>query len=181
MAAARLRGVLGGTAVPWEVQHPLRESEVLASVELDVVQVREMDYQADELVLTIKPGRKGAGSNVLWQLSVRLMVALCPSEQDWDRSGDTFATIAEPGYLADRLAQLDSASERGELLPSEPGTHKHWAHRRGLDDAVVFGDSVRSMCGVYFVPTQDHEGKPQCVDCQYRYDELSTTITSLPE
>ncbi|WP_404826337.1 DUF3039 domain-containing protein [Corynebacterium casei] len=37
---------------------------------------------------------------------------------------------------------------------------------------TVEGSGVRSMCGVYFVPSQDHGALPSCSTCEEMYSLL---------
>ncbi|MBK7820104.1 MAG: DUF3039 domain-containing protein [Tessaracoccus sp.] len=37
---------------------------------------------------------------------------------------------------------------------------------------TVTGRAVRSLCGIYFVPAQDHQKLPPCATCQERLAEL---------
>ncbi|MEA4944613.1 MAG: DUF3039 domain-containing protein [Propionicimonas sp.] len=59
-----------------------------------------------------------------------------------------------------------------ELAESEPGQFAHYTHRQHLAGNTIDGKAVRGLCGVYFVPTQDHDAMPCCPICQERLAEL---------
>lgn len=111
----------------------------------------------------------------------RIQVLACwtisPVEHDWDAAPDAvgirlLATISEA-----RLRQLSVASsipdgessdlQRGEMQPT---TKAHYAPQRILAEAIVERLSVRALCGIWFVPRQDHTGLPICEGCEDRYE-----------
>lgn len=59
-----------------------------------------------------------------------------------------------------------------ELAEFEPGRYSHYAHRTHLAGSTIEGKAVRAICGVFFVPTQDHEALPICANCQEQYEAL---------
>jgi hypothetical protein len=167
-----LADVHAGGTVRSDVSHPRPDQAPLAHVVLTVTPVRDPDYQADEIELEITPAAKWAGSKLLWELTLRALISLSPPEQGWDRFGATFSNIAEPGGWTSRLSELEQLVESHQLEQSEPGTHSHYAHRRGLAGSTIKGHGVRAICGVFFVPTQDHDSLPVCPICAERFGEL---------
>jgi hypothetical protein len=123
----------------------------------------------EEVVVEVDLENKFRASSLGWQATLRVLVAISPPETDWDRAGDTYSTIGEIGSLVSRLNQLQAIIERGQLAQSHPNDMAHYAHRRNLTHSSVAGFAVRSMCGVYFVPYQDHESLPKCAVCDERY------------
>lgn len=70
------------------------------------------------------------------------------------------------------MTELEVLSTDRELAVSEPGRHSHYAHREHLAGSTIEGRAVRALCGVFFVPTQDHERLQVCPDCDHRYRAL---------
>jgi hypothetical protein len=169
-----LRAVQTGGSRRIEVEHPVPDQGLFAQIDLTITPVREDGYEADEVVVEIHPGSRYAGSALLWQLTVRVLISIEPPEQRWDRFGDTYSNIGEPGAWTQRVEALAKLVEANELAVSEPGTTSHYTHREHLAGRTINGRAVRALCGVYFVPTQDHESLPQCPTCQERLAELPT-------
>ena len=112
------------------------------------------------------------GSDLMWQLTKRILISLNPPEHEWDRHGDGFSNIAEPGAWQDRVRELGALVSQGELATSLPGSHSHYAHRQHIAQCTVEGLAVRAACGVFFVPTQDHASMPVCRECSEHMDAL---------
>ena len=156
------------------IDHPLASKGPLAHIDLSIVPVREKNYEADEIALKIEPSNGFAGSNILWQLITRVLISFSPPEQDWDRFGNRYANIAEVGSWQNRVAQLDELISSKTLAESIPGSMSHYSHRKNLAEGAIEGTAVRAMCGVFFVPIQDHQNLPACPNCKKRYAELPT-------
>jgi len=92
--------------------------------------------------------------------------------QGWDRYKDTYSNIAEPGAWTERTAELNALVEANDLEDSELGTTTHYVHTKHLAGNTIEGRAVRAMCGVYFVPMQDHESMPKCEKCSTRFSAL---------
>ncbi|MEV0131156.1 DUF3039 domain-containing protein [Dactylosporangium sp. NPDC050688] len=103
-----------------------------------------------------------------------MLISVSPPETSWDRFGDTFSTIGEIGSHVLRVGQLQAITNLGQVAQSNPNDMAHYTHRRNLARSSVVGLGVRSMCGIYFVPYQDHESLPRCPVCEERYLELPT-------
>jgi len=167
-----LRAVHTGGTIRFAVDHPKSTEGVVATVDITVAAVREPDYAADEIVIEIHPDRRFAGSNLLWQLTIRILAALNPPQEDWDRLGNTYSNIAEPGAWTDRVTELETHVARHELVESQPGAHCHYTHRDHIAGSAVAGTSVRALCGAYFVPCRDHSEMPVCPNCEQIYLSL---------
>lgn len=167
-----LREIQWGGSTQIVIQHPVPDNGPLAQITLIVIAVREDGYDADEIEAKIVPVSSHAGSNLAWQLALRILVTLSPPEQSWDRYQSSYTNIGEPGSWAKRVVALESLVAERELAESEPGRHSHYAHRRHLAGSTIAGKAVRAICGVFFVPTQDHETLPICPNCQEQYDAL---------
>jgi hypothetical protein len=167
-----LREIQSGGISRIDIHHPVRTDERLCAVEVEVVPVRDVNYEADEITVEILPDRSYAGSDLLWQLTLRVLISLNPPEHGWDRYKDTYSTIAEPGYFVTRGATLEALVADHALAESVEGDHAHYAHREHLAGSTIEGKAVRALCGVYFVPTRDHDSLPCCPTCRDRFDDL---------
>lgn len=167
-----LREVQSGGSTQIVIQHPVPENGPFAQITLVVTAVREDGYDADEIEARVVPVPSHAGSDLAWQLAVRALISLSPPVQGWDRYQDSYTNIGEPGSWAKRVVELESLAAGRELAESEPGRHSHYAHRTHLAGNTIEGKAVRAICGVFFVPTQDHEALPICPICQGQYDAL---------
>ncbi|MGY5766546.1 DUF3039 domain-containing protein [Brachybacterium sp. DNPG3] len=108
-----------------------------------------------------------------WTLTMQILATIHPPEQHWDTS-DTyrFANLLPRGSLAVRIAELRQMEERGAMATSAAGKSAHYVHSRSIAEAAVEGTSVRAICGVYFVPRQDHHSMPVCPSCRSMHDDI---------
>ncbi|WP_278263273.1 DUF3039 domain-containing protein [Nocardia sp. AG03] len=166
-AAAALGTATESGVYRWNLPHPTR-STAMASAAVTVAYVDD----CEELVVDLRIDNEFAASNLGWLLTARVLVSLSPPVQSWDRFGATFSTIAEHGYSLAQLDRLRSASAHDELLPQEPGTVGHRVHVEHLAAAMIEGTASRALCGVFFVPTQDHAELQECEECRARYTSL---------
>lgn len=145
--------------------HPLRTQAPLGFLALEVVQVREPDYQADEVEVEFKLDRSLSGSSMEWQVTLRVLTTISPPEQGWDRFGNSYSNIGEPGAWQLRTEVLAALVDSGELAQSEPGTHAHYTHTAHIAGSTINGTGMRALCGVFFVPRQDFQTLPACPSC----------------
>lgn len=167
-----LREIHAGGSLPIRVAHPVLEDEPIATINLEVSPVREEGYSADEVEVEIVSAKKYLGSQLEWQLRLRVLISLSPPEQGWDRYQQSNTNIAEPGAWAARLVELDELVAANELAESQPGANSHYAHREHLAGKTIEGRSIRTLCGVFFVPTQDHDRLPRCPKCETEFGGL---------
>lgn len=167
-----LRGIHAGGAVRIDITHPVRALERMCTLVIEVSCPRDEGYQADEITVEVLAERAYAGSDLIWQLTLRALITLSPPEQGWDRYKDTYSNIGEPGYFTERVSALEVLVADQALAESVAGSHAHFTHRLHLAGSTIEGTAVRALCGVYFVPTQDHESLPCCPTCQARLDDL---------
>ena len=73
--------------------------------------------------------------------------------------------------LVQSMAAL-AESEAAAVLALVPGSYAHFAHKRHLAGNTIEGHASRALCGVFFVPTQDHATLPQCPRCGEEYTRL---------
>lgn len=173
-----MRNIHAGGAYRIEIDHLIPSKGHFASIDLTVSLMRENDLSADEnieideIVVEISPKDIYAGTNLLWQLAMRVLISIDPPEQEWDVFGNTYSTIGEPGAWFRRVQSLSELVDSNILAVSEPGSHSHYAHQKHLAGKTISGSAVHTLCGVYFVPAQDHDSLPTCPACQARYAEL---------
>ena len=167
-----LRVIHAGGTRRIEITHPVSGKGTFAHIDLTVAAVREDGYEADEVDLEIVPDDRYAGTALLWQLTVRVLISINPPEQGWDRFDNTYSNIGEPGAWTTRVDELDALVAANELAVPEPGSTSHYTHRQHLAGRTINGDAVRALCGAYFVPTQDHGSMPECPTCAARLAEL---------
>ncbi|MFD3509763.1 DUF3039 domain-containing protein [Nocardia sp. NPDC058666] len=146
-----------------DLPHPVR-ADSMGSAQLTVAVVED----CEELVVEFDLDSEFAASELGWLLTVRVLVSLSPPVQSWDRYGASYSTIAELGYRAAQRERLQVASAREELLAQELGTVSHRVHTQHLAAATVDGRASRALCGVFFVPMQDHAEIEECVECAER-------------
>ena len=111
--AGALRQVLTGGQTRFELPHPAAQLGMMANVTVAVAEVREGDYQADEIVVDIVPEPRHAGSELFWLAIVRVLTTINPPQQSWDRYKDSYSNIAEPGHWSSRVNELADLVERG--------------------------------------------------------------------
>jgi hypothetical protein len=92
-----------------EISHPVPEQGPFAHIDLTVAAVREDGYDADEVELEIVPEGRYAGSALLWQLTIRVLISINPPEQGWDRYGNTYSNVGVPG-ACQRRSKIDPLS-----------------------------------------------------------------------
>lgn len=154
------------------VPHPHQDQGQLAGVKITLTKIREPQYQADEVLVEVEINNKFKGSKLATALTLRILTVICPPEQEWDRYKNAYSNIAEPGYFLSRIRDVEEQVSRGIIVDSAPGDHAHYTHRRALTEHVVEGKAVKSLCGRYFVPCQDHERRPRCTRCEELYEDL---------
>lgn len=145
----------------------------LADVELTVEQHRDEGVDTDDIEVLVNPVPQYAGHDHVWDLIVRVLCSLAPPAQEWDTSGYGFSNIGDPGAWSERVKQLRVLVERELLEYPEPGRESHYAHREHLAFKSMDGKAVRALCGVRFVPSQDHANLPICPECSRVYHSLA--------
>lgn len=147
--------------------HPVRVDS-MGTAQLTVAVVDD----CEELVIEFDLDNEFATSQLGWLLTIRVLVSLSPPVQSWDRYRTSYSTIAELGYIVSQVERLRLASAREELLPQEFGTVSHRVHTEHLAAATIDGKASRALCGVFFVPMQDHSGLEECAECAARLANL---------
>jgi len=85
-----------------------------------------------------------------------------------------FSAIIDPDalVLAEELRVTGRVPERSQPAGLRLGLRAHYARKHGLVHAQVEGSSVLSLCGYWFVPTQDHTNLETCAECARRHEQL---------
>jgi hypothetical protein len=164
-----MRMVHEGGTTAFALPHPTDSTRQFGECTLTVEQVPEHGFEHEEVVVELNLANEFRSSDLGWKATLRILIAVSPPETGWDRVGDTYSTIGEIGSLARRLDELQAITESGQVAQSRPNDKAHYTHRRNLAISAVEGIGVRSMCGIYFVPYQDHESLPRCSVCEERY------------
>lgn len=167
-----LSAVGDGGETRFRVRHPIAARGSLADVCIEVVSEHDDDIPVDAIIVEVIPALNSVDRNIIWRLTSRVLISLDPPEQGWDAFGTTYSNIGEPSHWSKRATELEAHAADGTLAESKPGESSHYAHEAHLAGSTIEGRAVRALCGVFFVPTQDHESRPCCPECQTRYDEL---------
>src|SRR5699024_1610824 len=143
--------------------------EVLAEVDIIVERFEEPEYHFEEVVLTVHEQADWKGSPLANAFTVSLLACVHPPETDWDSACGSYSNMLEIGTLSNRVDELLDMHERGVRAIPQMVAESHYVHRRDLSERVVVGRAARSLCGVYFVPRQDHADLPVCPGCSAAY------------
>lgn len=179
MVYDELRGITFGGVCEFDVPHPLPAKvkpteRTVAHVTLTVEPVRDDGVPRDEIVVDVAPTGRWMTDPLTRQANVRLLISIHAPEQDWDVGAGMFSTWVEPGSLRTRCDELTSLVARGELAEAVPGRSAHVTHREHLAEKTMNGEAVRALCGVFFVPRQDHVNLPGCARCAEILGQLSS-------
>lgn len=147
--------------------------EILAEVDLIVERFEEPEYHAEEVVLTVREQADWRGSQLAAAFTMSLLACVHPPETDWEVAGGSYSNMLEIGTLSTRIAELLNMSESGTRTTPQMVTESHYVHSRDLTERTVEGRAARSLCGVYFVPRQEHDSLPKCPECEAAYAEAT--------
>ena len=59
---------------------------------------------------------------------------------------------------------------------TEPGDHdrfSHYAPKKQIADATIFGTPLRALCGKVWVPSRDPQRFPVCPECKDIYEGMN--------
>jgi hypothetical protein len=115
-------------------------------------------------------------SGLIAHAEVVAMCAIDPRETSW-----------MPGHTTNRIYSMcDSAKQIADVIAAamsetnvhpravQPGECAHYAHKGRLTEQYVEGKPAQALCGKYFVPRQDPDGRPKCPDCQGVYRSMNS-------
>lgn len=166
------------------IYHPVHKQDLLATVDVEVNLERsssENDHETietdDILVEFFLENQRDI--DLFYALSLRVLTSLNPRSSDWVSYGtiyqngsETHSDMGEPGQWAERIEVLRGLVAIGELSQTEENTQAHYAHESDLTVSMIGGKAVRSLCGKYFVPMQDHTTLEKCPTCADIYGSL---------
>ncbi|MFC8531046.1 DUF3039 domain-containing protein [Nocardia sp. NPDC057227] len=151
--------------------HPSKPIAIgTVDIELDVV--REDGTPREDFFLTVDLRSEHQVSTWGWRAIERVLISIAPPVQDWDRHGNHYFVMAEPGHRSRQYNRLVAVGGRDETLFAEHGTVSHYTHRSHIAEASVDGKAVRAMCGVVFVPTRDPDRLTVCPRCAENFAAL---------
>ena len=157
----------------FQVRHPAAQPRhIVGTWTVEISVSNEPGLDAEDCFVSAHIEPNFIGTNLAWQMRRAVLNALCPFDQAWDRYKETYSNISEPGWWSERAAAVRQYVQRGELVEWRPGQAKHYCHRKDLASSTINGAAVRGMCGVFFVPTQDHHKLPMCPECADAHDQL---------
>lgn len=169
---AVLSHVGSGGQSEMRIQHPVENDSDIASALITVCPVRDEDYSADEIVVEVDTDDAYKASDLEWTMITRILTAIHPPVQAWDRFRNSFSTIDVPGAWINRAELLTDLNSHGELAELQPGAYRHYSHKPHIADSSVNGAGIRALCGIFFVPHEDHAALPMCPDCSARWSTL---------
>lgn len=168
----------GGTH-RFSMDHAVSGQGHYASVDLTVVPMRtegptqdDGAIDSDDIIVEFHPNSEYKGSDLFWLFTTRVLTSINPPWHGWDRFDNSYSNIGEIGAWTQRIHDLEQLVASGTLEVSDPGSHSHFTHKKHLAGKTINGEAVRALCGIYLVPTQDHERLPTCPTCEAAYAEL---------
>lgn len=108
-----LRVIHAGGTRRIEITHPVPEKGTFAHLDLTVAAVREAVYEADEVELEIVPADRYAGSALLWQLTIRVLISINHPSRTGTASTTRTRTSVSPA-----LGRRELTSSTHSSLPS---------------------------------------------------------------
>lgn len=146
----------------------------LATVAISVDRVGVESDEVAEVLLEIDV-RDHRHAGILEWADLTFLAAIDPDEQAWEAGHTGHARLYSLVISGDQLGGLRSAANgaKGSIRTALPGTDAHWTHRAGLTEGMIDGTAIQALCGTWFVPRQDHVGRPVCPRCEHRYAMLA--------
>ncbi|WP_169833302.1 DUF3039 domain-containing protein [Corynebacterium phocae] len=135
----------------------------------------------DDLSVEIDPVGTPPRDSLFRRIEQQVLVSLQPRQQSWDPFGEgLFYTCVGEEFLDQRIKALDQLVSDEAIENSLPGDFRHYIHKNSVFSNTVNGVASKSMCGVYFVPNQDHEKLQTCPRCMEEYQALPAVPPSNP-
>jgi Protein of unknown function (DUF3039) len=107
------------------------------------------------------------------RLQVLVVATILPDPQAWDAAPEAIGQRLLVTLSRVKLRQLTESARMpavahpaSDLGTLESATRAHYAPRAQIVDAIVSGEPVQAMCGVYFVPNRDPSNLPVCDRCE---------------
>ena len=149
------------------------------TVEITTDTFDEPGYLREECVVEFDLEPRYRSTDLGWRMAQRVLISICPPVQGWDRTGDMYSTILDVGGLAARITALKTEIASGKLATLALGDVAHYTHRKHLAENTVEGRAVRALCGVFFVPMQDHARFDPCPECDRVRETIPETTAAL--
>jgi Protein of unknown function (DUF3039) len=175
MAEQLLSKALDGLVAPMTIPHPLGTSSM---GQLEVTYTSYDDRE--DLVVEFFLADNYRAGDLDWSATTRFLSAHWPPEQDWDRAQDSFPSSSILIRAPNILQNLQSQNRQRHLISGQRGESSHYTPEEHLTDRTIQGSSVRSLCGVFFVPMQDHEKLPKCPSCSSIHDRIDRELAVRP-
>ncbi|WP_196073090.1 DUF3039 domain-containing protein [Nakamurella alba] len=147
------------------------------TLSVETVDMGEAEGLLSELTLEVAT-LDFASAELIARAEIVIMTALCPYEQDWTAghtgSEHVYSLLETQDAL---LARMSTAAigRPGEVIA---GTISHYADAAAIGDGSVQGTAVRALCGVHFVPRQDHAPMEVCGSCAELVELMRLKTTS---
>jgi hypothetical protein len=154
-------------------------NRLFGTVEIATDAFEEPGYTREECVVGFDLEPRYRSTDLGWRMAQRVLISICPPVQGWDRTGNMYSTILEVGGLAARIGALRTEIAPGKLATLALGDVAHYTHRKHLAERTVDGKAVRALCGVFFVPMQDHAKFDPCPECDRGRETIPETATAL--
>lgn len=152
--------------------------KTIGEISLSIMRVTEDDVDLDEVFLVAKilDHEEIASVDLACQ---HARAAIQSDAQEWNstvyvKDSFAFSALVDPEAIV-RAELLETKHE----LPSEYwpqglriGLRSHYTRKNGIVNAQVEGSAIESLCGYWFVPTQDHENLDLCSECVERHESL---------
>lgn len=107
-----------------------------------------------------------------------ILAAVEPRAEAWTSAPLQGAVMSHAALLSDEsMREAQSVATTGELVSRVPGdirlgVHAHYARVDRLTSSTIEGEAVQAICGYWFVPMHDHEGREVCAICATAHEEL---------
>lgn len=167
-----LEAIIDGGERMFTIPHPKADEAAIGDATITVETTSEDAGRREELLLEVHLASAHLGSSLGWTATRRIIISIDPRETGWDVGGGILSPASGIDWIRARIHALRSFVEADELDVSVPNALAHYSHRRNIAHASVEGKGIRSLCGIFFVPTRDHEVLPKCAECDDRYSSL---------
>lgn len=169
---ARTAGIWDGGVEGWTVPHPSDEGRPIANVAVEISREPIDDEEWFDIVVSVECVDYAMYPLVQW-VEMIILTAIDPREQQWSTLNvdgrPTHSQMIQGADIATLRDMLDATRVPATV---EPGTVAHYSHKARLAESIVEGEGVKSLCGAWFVPRQDHERLDKCPTCTQIYQAL---------
>lgn len=149
-----LRVIHAGGTHRIEISRPVPDEGAFAYIDFTVAAVREDEYEADEVEIEIVPEDRYAGSALLWQLTIRVLISINRQSRAGTASTKRTRTSVSPVP-----GRRELTSSPRSFLPTN-----WWSPNQGLpvttptDGTSPAEPSTATRCVRCVAPTRAHTG-----------------------